>query len=78
MHTTDHAATQKPDNLFGVCHALGEAFGFNPLILRIAIVFGILINAEVTMIAYAAAGLAVLSAHAVVHMTSRRRTPRLG
>ena len=25
----------RPDTLFGVCQALGEDFGFNPLILRI-------------------------------------------
>jgi phage shock protein PspC (stress-responsive transcriptional regulator) len=71
---TNTPAPQKLDNLFGVCHALGEAFGFNPLYLRIAIVFGILINFEVTAILYAAAGVAVLIAHLLSKVTTRRGT----
>lgn len=62
----------KLDNLFGVCHALGDAFGFNPLYLRIAIVFGILVNFEITAIAYAAAGVAVLAAHLLAKFGNRR------
>ncbi|WP_404712718.1 PspC domain-containing protein [Sphingomonas sp. MMS24-J13] len=73
---TNAPAPQKLDNLFGVCHALGGAFGFNPLYLRIAIVFGILINFEVTAILYAAAGVAVLSAHLLSKVTARRDARR--
>ncbi len=73
MQTTNPAPA-KLDNLFGVCHALGEAFGINPLILRIAIVFGILINAEITLFAYVGAGIAVLAAHLIAKVTSRRST----
>jgi phage shock protein PspC (stress-responsive transcriptional regulator) len=63
----------KPDNLFGICHALGEAFGFNPIFLRIAIVFGILVNFEVTALAYLGAGLAVLAATMLAKLGRRRR-----
>jgi phage shock protein PspC (stress-responsive transcriptional regulator) len=73
MQTTSPAPA-KLDNLFGVCHALGEAFGINPLILRIAVVFGILINSEITLFAYVGAGIAVLSAHLIAKVTSRRST----
>jgi phage shock protein C len=76
MQTTNDAPAQKLDNLFGVCHALGEAFGFNPLYLRIAIVFGILINFEVTAIAYAVAGVAVLTANLITKLGDRRQTTR--
>ncbi len=70
------APAPKLDNLFGVCHALGEAFGFNPIYLRLAIVIGILVNFEVTAIAYAAAGVAVIAAHLITKIGARRDTRR--
>jgi phage shock protein PspC (stress-responsive transcriptional regulator) len=76
MQTTNAAPDQKPDNLFGVCHALGETFGFNPLFLRVAIVFGILINFEVTAVAYAIAGIAVLAANLLTKASARRNAAR--
>jgi phage shock protein PspC (stress-responsive transcriptional regulator) len=51
----------KPDNLFGVCAALGEDFGFNPLYLRIALGAGILWNAGVVAAVYVALGVVVLA-----------------
>ena len=33
---TTHTTPQQ-DNLLGICHALGETFGFNPLYLRLAL-----------------------------------------
>ena len=69
-------APAKLDNLFGVCHALGEAFGINPLILRIAVVFGILLNAEITLFAYIGAGLAVVAATLITKFASRRSARR--
>jgi phage shock protein PspC (stress-responsive transcriptional regulator) len=58
------AATAPPerDNLLGICHAVGEAFGVNPLYLRLAIVMGMLLAFETTLIVYGAAGVAVLIA----------------
>lgn len=50
------------DNLFGICHALGETFGFNPLVLRIVLLAAVMANAEATLIAYFSAGIAVLIA----------------
>jgi len=58
------------DNLFGICHALGETFGFNPLFLRIALLIAVMVNAEATLIAYFTAGIAVLVAKLAT------RTPR--
>jgi phage shock protein PspC (stress-responsive transcriptional regulator) len=70
-------AVAKPDNLFGICHAIGETFGFNPIILRIAIVFGILVSFEVTALTYLAAGVAVLIANLVTKFSAPRSSARL-
>ena len=48
------------DNLFGVCAALGEDFGFNPIWLRLAFAVALLVDLEHVLLAYAALGLLVL------------------
>lgn len=58
MTTTDQSA--RNDNLFGVCAALGEDFGFDPLWLRIAFALALLFDLEHVLMAYAALGLLVL------------------
>ena len=70
---TSPTATDSPrDNLLGICHALGETFGFNPLFLRIALLVGVMVNAEVTLIAYFAAGIAVMAAKLATRSNSKR------
>jgi len=74
-------ATPAPerDNLFGICHAIGEAFGVNPLYLRVAVVIGMLLAFETTLIIYAGAGVAVLSARLLNRMiakSTRRRSAK--
>jgi phage shock protein PspC (stress-responsive transcriptional regulator) len=59
---SNQTARHTPDNLFGICHALGETFGFNPLFLRVALLIAVMANAEATLIAYFAAGIAVMAA----------------
>ena len=51
------------DNLFGICHAIGEAFGFDPIYLRLIVVLGLLLNFELTLLLYFGAGLAVFLAN---------------
>lgn len=53
------AKVAKEDNLFGVCAALGEDFGFNPLWLRIALSVGILWNPMAMIGGYAVLGVIV-------------------
>jgi phage shock protein PspC (stress-responsive transcriptional regulator) len=53
------------DNLFGVCAAIGEDFGFNPLWLRIAFACGLLFSLEGVLAAYAALGLVVLASRLI-------------
>ena len=53
MSTTAAPAARK-DNLLGICHAIGEDFGFNPIFLRIPLAVGIIFSAKWTLIAYGA------------------------
>ena len=56
---TDQPAPRN-DNLFGVCAAIGEDFGFDPLWLRIAFAVALLVDLEHVLMAYAALGALVL------------------
>lgn len=55
------ATFQRPDTLFGICEAIGQDFGFNPLWLRLAIVPAIFFAPVATLFAYLIAGLFVLA-----------------
>lgn len=59
MKSQPSSASVPHDNLFGVCHALGETFGFNPIYLRVALLIVVMLNAEAALIAYFAIGIAV-------------------
>lgn len=64
-------APQK-DNLFGICHAIGEDFGFNPIYLRIALAVTLLFSPEAMLVAYGSAGLLVLASRLLVRTKPRR------
>ena len=59
-HPTASAPVAKPDNMFGICAAVGEDFGFNALWLRLALGVGLIVNMEATLVAYAVLGMIVL------------------
>jgi phage shock protein C len=61
MTATDTSIDQPKDNLFGVCNALGEDFGFNPLWLRLALAVAFLAAPVAVTIGYFAVGGAVLA-----------------
>lgn len=70
---SNQIANESPrDNLFGICHALGDIFGFNPLFLRVALLVGVMLNAEYALVAYFAAGIAVLVAKLATRSSSKR------
>jgi phage shock protein PspC (stress-responsive transcriptional regulator) len=72
------APAQAPrDNLFGICHALGEIFGFNPIYLRIALLATVMLNAEVALIAYFSAGIAVAIAKLATRSAGKRAKAKL-
>ena len=62
-------AAPSKDNLFGICHALGETLGFDPLYLRLVLLVAVIWNAEVALAAYFIAGLAVLCAKLLTRST---------
>ncbi|WP_420136382.1 PspC domain-containing protein [Sphingomonas sp.] len=70
-------AKQQQDNLLGICHALGETFGFNPLYLRLALLLPLVLAPQVTLIAYGAAGVAVLASKLLVRNRTKRSLPIL-
>ena len=70
-HTQPDAPAAR-DNLLGVCHAIGEDFGFNPIFLRIPLAVGIIVSAKWTLIAYAAMALAVLASHLLIRKPKAR------
>ena len=75
---TNQTAPHAPhDNLFGICHAIGETFGFNPLILRVSLLIAVMANAEATLIAYAVGGVAVLTAKIATRDWSKARRTRM-
>ncbi|MCJ7422321.1 PspC domain-containing protein [Sphingomicrobium astaxanthinifaciens] len=49
------------DTIFGVCEALGEDFGFNPTLLRIALILPLFWFPLEVAITYAGLGLVVLA-----------------
>jgi phage shock protein C len=56
----------RDDTFFGVCQALGDDFGFNPLWLRLAFGVGLLWSPIAVLGAYAALGLVVLVSRLVI------------
>ncbi len=63
----------QPDNLLGICHAIGETFGFNPIFLRLAFLIGLVLAPEGSMIAYAVAGVAVLASKLLIRSGGKQR-----
>ena len=53
------------ENLFGVCAAVGEDLGINPLWLRIALGVSVLFNPVAAAVVYAWMALAVLASRAL-------------
>ncbi|KQT32139.1 hypothetical protein ASG29_09880 [Sphingomonas sp. Leaf412] len=58
---TTPAPTTKQDNLFGICAALGEDIGIDPLWLRIGFAVALLFNLEVVLVTYFGLGVVVLA-----------------
>ena len=61
MQTSQPPLWARDHTLLGVCEALGEDFGFNPLCLRIPLAVLLLWNPTVVIAAYLCAGLIVMA-----------------
>ena len=73
MH--DPAATARKDNLLGICHAIGEDFGFNPFWLRLALAVGIIAWPEIVLSFYAVLGAAVLASRLLTRGKAATKRP---
>lgn len=51
----------RDDTFFGVCEAIGEDFGFNPIFLRVALGVSLLWNPVAVLIAYVGLALLVMT-----------------
>jgi phage shock protein C len=60
MQVPQPSPIARDDTLLGICHALGEDFGFNPTYLRVTLAVMLLWNPTVVIGVYAAAGILVL------------------
>jgi phage shock protein C len=61
MQSYQPAIFWREDTLLGVCEALGEDFGFNPLFLRVALSVGLLWDPLLMIYAYLALAAIVLA-----------------
>lgn len=59
MHKDRNVFT-RPDTLLGVCQAVGDDFGFNPLILRVAFGVPLVWNPAAMIAAYLVLGVIVM------------------
>lgn len=60
MHASQPSLLMRHDTLLGICEALGEDFGFNPLYLRITFSVLILLSPVAVISTYLGAGVVVL------------------
>jgi phage shock protein C len=60
MQSAQPSLFLRDDTFFGVCEALGEDFGFNPLFLRIVFAVALIWNPIAVVAAYAGAGVVVM------------------
>ena len=61
MAQSNRNTLMRPDTFFGVCEAVGQDFGFNPLWLRLAFVPLIFFQPLYALAAYVVLGLIVLA-----------------
>lgn len=59
MQTSQPNVFARDHTLFGVCEALGEDFGFNPVFLRLAFAVGLFLHPLAVLAAYAGLGVLV-------------------
>ena len=70
MHNANTAANEvgieeigQPDRLFGICQAVGDSLGFNPVFLRIGLIGVLFFNPALMVGAYIGLGLVVGASH---------------
>ena len=66
---------RRRDTFFGICEAVGQDFGFNPLYLRLAFIAPLFFFPVQTFLAYFALGLIVLASRLLFPATAGESAP---
>ena len=61
--------------ILGVCEAIGEDFGFNPVLLRIPLAASVIVNPIIAIGTYFALGLAVLASRLLFPQAKAATSP---
>lgn len=72
MESSRDVVFAREDTMFGVCQAIGQDFGFNPVYLRIAFAVPVLFNPLAALGAYVAAAVLVVFSRLLVPSTPYR------
>jgi len=66
---------RRDDTFFGICQALGEDFGFNPVFLRIAFALPVIYAPMLTIAVYLGLGVIVLASRLLAPRPKRKASP---
>lgn len=69
------ALPMRPHTILGVCEAIGEDFGFNPVLLRIPFAAAVLWSPTLTLATYFALGAVVLASR-LIFPRAKSTTPQ--
>ena len=72
MEATTESLIRRDDTFLGVCQALGEDFGFNPIFLRIAFALPVIYAPLLTIEVYLALGVIVLASRLLAPRPKRK------
>ena len=75
MEAETTSLIRRDDTFLGVCQALGEDFGFNPVFLRVAFALPVIWAPQATIAAYLGLGLIVLVSRLLAPRPRRRAAP---
>lgn len=65
MQQNQVALPMRPHTILGVCEAIGEDFGFNPVLLRVPFAAGVLWSPTIVLAIYLALGAIVLASRLI-------------
>lgn len=71
MEKTQTNLIARDDTFLGVCQAIGDDLGFNPLWLRLALAFGVLWNPTAMLAVYAGLAVVVLATRLLFPVAKR-------
>ena len=76
MEATRESLIRRDDTFLGVCQALGEDFGFNPVFLRIAFAAPLIFAPMLVIEVYLGLGLVVLASRLLAPRPKRKALPQ--